>query len=120
MTGQPYLQKLKQKHNLIDTWRKIKHTKRTFTYHNYNNPIHSRIDRIYATQNLKLNNINLIPKNLSDHNMISLTIQIKKQKPKGNGFWKLNTSILKKKRFQRNLPKLLTKLAKRKNKIQIN
>lgn len=62
--------------------------------------MHSRIDRIYATQNLKLNNINIIRNNLSDHDMISLTIQIKKQKPKGNGFWKLNTSIFKQKDFK--------------------
>ena len=48
--------------------------------------MHSRIDWIYATQNLKLNNINIIRNSLSDHDMISLTIQIKKQKPKGNGF----------------------------------
>ena len=49
-------------------------------YHNYNNSIHSRIDRIYATQNLKVNNINTIPNNLLDHDMISLTIETKKNK----------------------------------------
>ena len=62
-------------------------------------PLHSQIDRIYATQNLKLYNINTISNNLSDHDMISLIIQLKKQKPKGNGFWKLNTSILQQKKL---------------------
>lgn len=35
LIGQPYLQKIK-KYNLIDTWHKIKHAKRIFTYQNYN------------------------------------------------------------------------------------
>ena len=37
---------------------------------------------------------------MSDHEIVSLTLQITKQKPKFNGFWKLNTSILKQKNFK--------------------
>ena len=36
LLGLIHLQKIKQKYNLKDTWRKKKHTKRSFTYHNYN------------------------------------------------------------------------------------
>ena len=62
--------------------------------------MHSTIDSIYATQNLKNSDTNTIPNNLSDHEMLSLTLRIKIHKPKGNGFWKLNTSILQQKIFK--------------------
>ena len=77
-----------------------KHTKRSFTYHCYNYTAHSRIDRIYVTKNLKILDTNIIANSLSDREMVSLTLQIKKQKLKGNGFWKLNTFILKEKNFK--------------------
>ena len=76
-----------------------KHTKRSFAYHNYNYTIHSRIDPIYVTESLKIQETNITPTSLSDHEIVSLTLQITKQKPKSNGFWKLNTSILKQKNF---------------------
>ena len=99
LIGQQYLQTIKETYNLIDNWRKIKRTKRIYTFHNYNNSIHSRIDRIYTTKNIKLNNITIIPNNISDHDIITLTITITKQKPKGKDIWKLDTTILKEKNF---------------------
>ena len=56
-----HLQNIKEKYSLQDTWRKKKHTKITFTYHNYNQTIHNRIDRIYETKNLKIQLYNQIP-----------------------------------------------------------
>ena len=99
LLGLKHLQKITQKYNLKDTWRKKKHTKRSFTYHNYNYAIHNRTDHIYVTENLKIQQTNIIT-SLSDHEIVSLTLQITKQKPKFNGFWKLNTSILKQKNFK--------------------
>ena len=63
--GQQYLQTIKDTYNLIDTWRKIKDTKRIYTFHKYNNSIHSKIDRIYTTKN----NTTIIPNTISDHDM---------------------------------------------------
>ena len=99
LIGQQYLQTIKETYNLIDNWRKIKRTKRIYTFHNYNNSICSRIDRIYTTKNIKLNNATIIPNNISDHDIITLTITITKQKPKGRGIWKLNATIVKEKNF---------------------
>ena len=97
---------------------KKKHTKRSFTYRYYNYTAHSRIDRIYATENLKILDTNIIANSLSDRKMVSLTLQIKKQKLKGNGFWKLNTSILQ----QKNFKEIIHKFGEnwQKQKIQIN
>ena len=100
LLGITHLQNIKGKHSLQDTWRKKKRTKIAFTYHNYNQTIHSRIDRIYATKNLKIQNTTIQPNPLSDHEIVSLTLEITKQKPKGRGIWKLNTSILKQKYFK--------------------
>ena len=97
---------------------KKKHTKRSFTYRYYNYTAHSRINRIYATENLKILDTNIIANSLSDCEMVSLTLQIKKQKLKGNGFWKLNTSILQ----QKNFKEIIHKFGEnwQKQKIQIN
>ena len=69
LIGQQYLQTIKDTYNLIDTWRKIRDTKRIYIFHNYNNSIHSRIDRIYTTKNIRLNNTIIIPNTISDHDM---------------------------------------------------
>ena len=54
LLGLDYLQKIKQKNKFIDPWRKQHPNLRQFTFHNFNNLTHSRIDRIYANGNLKL------------------------------------------------------------------
>ena len=67
----------------------------------YNQSIHSRIDRFYINKNQKTKDISIFPNNLSDHDGLKLNIQIKKTNSKGKGYWKLNTSILKQKEFQK-------------------
>ena len=101
LLGITHLQNIKEKYSLQDTWRKKKHNKITFTYHNYNQTIHSRIDHIYATKNLRIQNTTIKLNPLSDHKIVSLTLQITKQKPKGRGICKLNTSIIKQKYFKK-------------------
>ena len=44
---------IKNKYKLIDISRKRNPYKRYFTYHNSNNTIHSRLDRIYITKTIK-------------------------------------------------------------------
>ena len=100
MLGLEYLTKIKQTYNLTDIWRKENPSKRLFTYHNKNQSIHSRIDRIYLQQNQKIKNVSIIPNSLSDHDAITLTIKIKKTKTSGQGYWKLNTSVLNKNPFK--------------------
>ena len=95
MLGLDHLSKIKQTNNLIDIWRKENPDKRIFTFHNKNQQIHSRIDRIYIQNNQKIKNVPIIPNNLSDHDVVKLTIQVKKTNISGTGYWKLNISILK-------------------------
>ena len=95
MLGLDHLSKIKQTNNLIDIWRKENPDKRIFTFHNKNQQIHSRIDRIYIQNNQKIKNVPIIPNNLSDHDAVKLTIQVKKTNISGTGYWKLNISILK-------------------------
>ena len=85
---------IKNKNKLIDIWKPNPY-KRYFTYHNANNTIHSRLDRIYITKTIKTLNCQIIPTTISDHDRASVTIQVSIQTPKGPGIWKLNTTILK-------------------------
>ena len=91
---------VKNKLNLIDIWRKKNPFQKSFTYHNADNTIHSRLDRIYITKTIKTIKCQIIPNTISDHYSVSLHIQINKNEPKGPGIWKLNTSILTHKNFQ--------------------
>ena len=92
--------KIKQKYDPKDTWCKNIYTKRSFTCHNYNYSIHSRIDRIYITEHQKILETNIIPNYLYDQEILALTLLIKKQKSKGNGYRKLNALILQQKSFE--------------------
>ena len=72
-----YLTKIKQKYSLTDIWRKENPDKKLFTYHNKNQQIDSRIDRIYLLQDQKIKNTFIIPNNLSDHDAIIVSLKIK-------------------------------------------
>ena len=100
LLGLQYLQQIKQKNKILDTWRKKHPNLRQYTFHNYNNLIHSRIDRVYAHQNQKLLKSQILPNPFSDHDTVLLTLQIPNQNPKGQEYWKLNTSILSHKPFK--------------------
>ena len=99
LLGITHLQNIKEKYSLQDTWWKKKHTKITFTYHNCDQTIHTRIYHIYVIKNLRIQNITIQPNPLSDQEIVSLTREITK-KPKSRGIWKLNISILKLKYFK--------------------
>ena len=61
LIGLDHLTEIKKEHNLIDIWRKHNPFKRTFTFHNHNNTIHSRLDRIYISKTLTTKTCNIIP-----------------------------------------------------------
>lgn len=64
-----------------------------FTYHNTDNTIHSRIDRIYISKQIETTKCQTIQNKISDHDNVSLILQINRKEPKGPGIWKLNTNI---------------------------
>ena len=100
LIGLSTLTEIKNQSNLIDVWRKINPDKRLFTYHNPDKTIHTRLDRIYMTDNITIKTPTIYPIALSDHDGVTVSFQIGEINPKGQGIWKLNTSILKHKNFQ--------------------
>ena len=99
--GLENLELLKNKLNLIDTWRKNNPFQKMFTYHNADNTIHSRIDRIYISKQIKNIKCQIIPNTISDHDSVTIVIQVNKKESRGPGTWKLNTNILTQKEFKK-------------------
>ena len=95
------LTEIKNKNNLVDIWRKINPTKKLYTYHNSDQTIHSRLDRIYITNTIKVKTSEIYPISLSDHDGVTVTFLTREENPRGPGIWKLNTSILKQKDFKK-------------------
>ena len=100
LIGLDIITEIKNQNNLIDIWRKINPHKRLFTYHNPDKTIHTRLDRIYITDNITVKTSTIYPISLSDHDGVTVSFQIRETNPKGPGIWKLNSSILKQKHFQ--------------------
>lgn len=100
LIGLNELTKIKNKHKLVDIWRKNNPSKRNFTYHNADNTIHSRLDRICISKTMTIKTCKINPTSISDHDSVSVIIQINETNLRGPGVWKLNTSILKQKKFQ--------------------
>ena len=98
--GLQNLNKIKNTHNMIDIWRNRNPYKRIFTYHNSDNSIHSRLDRIYLSDSIKTK-CQIIPTPYSDHDSVDVIIQVYGKDHRGPGIWKLNTSILQHKTFQK-------------------
>ena len=100
LIGLNHLTEIKKEHNLVDIWRKHNPIKRTFTFHNHDKTIHSRLDRIYISKTTKTKTCKIIHISLTDHDGVSVILQVSEENPRGPGIWKLNTSILKQKQFQ--------------------
>ena len=79
---------------------KLIHSKRLFTYHNPDETIHTRLDRIYISKKIKTKTSKIQPTSLSDHYRVSVTFQISEENPRGSGMWKMNMSILQQKKFK--------------------
>ena len=86
---------------MIDIWRNSNPYKRIFTYHNSDNSIHSRLDRIYLSDTTKATKCQIIPTPYSDHDSVDVIIQVYEKDHRGPGIWKLNTFILQHKTFQK-------------------
>ena len=87
------LNELLKNQNLQDTWRKIHPNKINYTYHRTLSNIHSRLDRIYSSQNLNIIDSKILPFQYSDHDAVfaEFLLSVRTRAP---GYWKLNTSIL--------------------------
>ena len=72
--GLQNLNKIKNTHNMIDIWRNSSPYKRIFTYHNSDNSIHSRLDRIYLSDAIKTTKCQIIPIPYSDNDSVDVII----------------------------------------------
>ena len=116
LVGLEKITDIKNQHNLIDIWRKLNPDKKLYTYHNPDKTIHTRLDRIYITDDIKVKASKIYPLSLSDHDEVTVSFQIREINPKGPGIWKLNTSILKHKTLQEIFPKFWKLWQKQKKK----
>ena len=83
--GLQNLNRIKNTHNMIDIWQKSNPYKRNFSYHNSDNSIHSRLDRIYLSDTIKTTKCQIIPTSYSDHDSsVDVIIQVyeKDQRPR--------------------------------------
>lgn len=75
---------------------------KSFTWTNKKGDVQSRLDRIYIskTESLSLNSLTSTRTTLSDHKIIQSVIKVKSNLQRGEGYWKLNTALLKEMSFR--------------------
>ena len=67
-----------------------------FTWHCKKKSIYCRLDYWLISDNLinQTNNVSIQPITLSDHNLITLTLNESPTTKRGPGYWKFNTTLL--------------------------
>lgn len=100
LVGSTALNHIIKMQKLRDIWKILNLHKNEFTYHRPQTNIHSKLDKIYASNNLQTNKSQIIPLWYSDHEVL-LTEFTLRVRTRGPGYWKLNTSILQHGNFQK-------------------
>ena len=95
------VQNIIAQNRLIDVYRKINGERKKFTW-TVGNPVRkrARLDYFFASETLLpiISEAKIIPGYRSDHSMITMQLNLTKQK-RGKGFYKMNTSLLKDKTY---------------------
>uniref|UniRef100_A0A803T3V9 Reverse transcriptase domain-containing protein n=1 Tax=Anolis carolinensis TaxID=28377 RepID=A0A803T3V9_ANOCA len=88
------LRNLKEEFDLKDIWRMNNRGIRDYTFYSYRHKTWSRIDMVWLSKTLctKVEEINILPRDKSDHNPIIMRINHKKK----NSKWRLDNNLLKK------------------------
>ena len=100
---------LKTNFGLVDVWRYMHPNKKQFTYRDI-----SRIDMFIVSEELlgQIQKSNIIIGGVkSDHKVIEIKIQLNKNK-RGPGTWKMNTTILEDKPFQKHITHVIKETRK--------
>ena len=102
--------------NLIDIWRTMNADKHRYTWRRKKPEIQCRLDFFLISSDLicDINLADIVPGYKTDHSMILLKIALH-HNPRGRGFWKLNTSLLKEEEY---LNLIKTTIYKTKNEYQ--
>ena len=85
---------------LIDIWRMMNADKHRYTWRRKKSEIQCRLDFFLISSDLiyYINLADIVPRYKSDHSLILLKIALH-HNPRGKGFWKLNTSLLKEEEY---------------------
>ena len=86
LIGLDIITKIKNQNTFIDIWRKVNPHKRLFTYHNSDKTIHTRLVRIYITDNITVKTSTMYPISLSDHDGVTESFQIRETKTLSRNF----------------------------------
>ena len=88
--------KLKSDFRLIDVWLCKNPTERQFTWFNSNMTIGSRLDKYFISKQLlsQVCNCQIFPCFFSDHDFVSLRLNLHEYYSHGPGMWRLSTSLL--------------------------
>ena len=83
---------------LCDVWRIFNPDCKRYTWRQRQPEIHCRLDFFLVSQSilgmrLQYSHTDIIPGFKTDHSLITLSLSLHSN-PRGNGFWKLNTSLL--------------------------
>ena len=94
--GIPELTHLKNQFSLVDMWRERNPNVWAFTWQSPDQQAQSRIDRFYLSNALQKKYLqqNHVHNPWSDHKTISIYLRTSTPKQRGQGYWKLNTSLL--------------------------
>ena len=104
-----YFVDFKNRLEISDTWRQTHPNKSHYTYHKPGNCKYgSRIDYILSSKNLsmKIYSSEIYPAPISDHDAV-ITVFKGEKRPKGKGYWKLNTSILQEENYKDGIKTLI-------------
>lgn len=102
--------------NLTDIWRTLNAVKHRYTWCRKKPEIQCRLDVFLISSDLicDINLADIVPRYKTDHSMILLKIALH-HNPRGRGFWKLNTSLLREEEY---LILIKTTIYQTKNKYQ--
>ena len=103
--------KFQKKNNLIDVWRKSFPDRRQFTWRQLSLNIYSRLDYWLVTKAHfpYIYSLDIKPVLKCDHNAVSMKLKITHKK-RGNGFWKINNSLLKDDVYKENIRNIVNKV----------
>ena len=84
---------------MLDCATQLQQTKRTF----FSEISSSRIDRIYASNDVNVVSVRVSPNHFSDHNALIVQVDIPLQASRGKGYWKNNVTCYQNETFLNDL-----------------
>ena len=80
---------------LVDVWRTLNPETKRYTWRQKQPDLHCRLDFFLESESslCDVTHSDIVPGFKTDHSMITLSVSLHVN-PRGNGFWKLNTSLL--------------------------